>query len=51
MRSRSSNNFTTEDLRKIVAICGEHGIKSYLTVNTVIYGEESSVDEGDYRCR
>ena len=26
MRSRSSNNFTTEDLRKIVAICGEHGI-------------------------
>ena len=40
MRSRSSNNFTTEDLRKIVAICGEHGIKSYLTVNTVIYGED-----------
>ena len=40
MRSRSSNNFTTEDLRKIVAICGEHGIKSYLTVNTVIYDED-----------
>ena len=40
MRSRSSNNFTTEDLCKIVAICGEHGIKSYLTVNTVIYGED-----------
>lgn len=40
MRSRSSNNFTTDDLRKIVAICGEHGIKSYLTVNTVIYGED-----------
>ena len=40
MRSRSSNNFTTEDLRKIVAICQEHGIKSYLTVNTVIYGED-----------
>ena len=40
MRSRSSNNFTTDDLRKIVAICQEHGIKSYLTVNTVIYGED-----------
>ena len=40
MRSRSSNNFTTDDLRKIVAICREHGIKSYLTVNTVIYGED-----------
>ena len=40
MRSRSSNNFTTDDLRKIVAICQEHHIKSYLTVNTVIYGED-----------
>ena len=40
MRSRSSNNFTTDDLRKIVALCREHGIKSYLTVNTVIYGED-----------
>lgn len=43
MRSRSSNNFTTDDLRKIVAICKEHGIKSYLTVNTVIYGEDLSL--------
>ena len=40
MRSRSSNNFTTDDLRKIVAICQEHCIKSYITVNTVIYGED-----------
>lgn len=40
MRSRSSHNFTTEDLRQIVSICNEHGIKSYLTVNTVIYGED-----------
>lgn len=40
MRSRSSNNFTTEDLHKITAICREHDIKSYLTVNTVIYGED-----------
>jgi len=40
MRAHSSNNFTTDDLRKIVSICQEHGIKSYLTVNTVIYGED-----------
>lgn len=40
MRSRSSNNFTIDDLRKIVTICQEHNIKSYLTVNTVIYGED-----------
>lgn len=40
MRSRSSNNFTREDLKKIVAIAKEHGVKTYLTVNTVIYDEE-----------
>ncbi|MDR1201607.1 MAG: U32 family peptidase [Tannerellaceae bacterium] len=40
MRSRSSNNFTTDDLRKIASICGEHQIKSYLTVNTIIYDED-----------
>lgn len=43
MRARSANNFTTEDLRKIVAICKKHHIKSYLTVNTVIYGEDLSL--------
>ncbi|MCK9344080.1 MAG: U32 family peptidase [Massilibacteroides sp.] len=40
MRARSSNNFTTEDLRKIRGICEEHGLKSYLTVNTVIYDND-----------
>lgn len=40
MRSRSSNNFTTEDMHRIAAICRENGLKSYLTVNTVIYGED-----------
>lgn len=40
MRARSSNNFTTDDLRKIASICDEHGVKSYLTVNTVIYDED-----------
>lgn len=40
MRSRSSHNFTTDDLHRIASICREHGMKSYLTVNTVIYGED-----------
>ena len=40
MRSRSSNNFTIDDLHEIVRICNEHHIKSYLTVNTVIYDED-----------
>ena len=43
MRSRSAANFTTDDLRKIVAICNEHGVKSYLTVNTVIYNDDLSL--------
>ena len=43
MRAHSSNNFTTEDLRKIVNICQEHNIKSYLTVNTVIYDGDLSL--------
>lgn len=40
MRARSSNNFTTDDLHRIAARCREHGIKSYLTVNTVIYDQD-----------
>ncbi len=40
MRAHSSNNFTFEDLKKIVSVCGEHHIKTYLTVNTVIYDKE-----------
>ncbi|MFR0835011.1 MAG: peptidase U32 family protein [Barnesiella sp.] len=40
MRARSSNNFTVNDLHEIVRICNEHHIKSYLTVNTVIYDED-----------
>ncbi|WP_373816199.1 U32 family peptidase, partial [Porphyromonas loveana] len=43
MRARSANNFTTEDLYKIAEICREHGVKSYLTVNTVIYDEDLSL--------
>lgn len=40
MRSHSANAFTIDDLREIAAICHEHGLKSYLTVNTIIYGED-----------
>jgi len=40
MRARSAANFTTDDLHKIVAICREAGVKTYLTVNTVIYPED-----------
>ncbi|SJL24634.1 U32 family peptidase [Porphyromonas gingivalis] len=40
MRARSANNFTTEDLYKIAEICRDKGVKSYLTVNTVIYDED-----------
>lgn len=37
MRSRSASNFTTDDLREIVRICKENNIKSYLTLNIVVY--------------
>ena len=40
MRSRSSANFTTEDLHTIVNRCNEVGIKTYLTLNTVMYPED-----------
>ncbi len=43
MRSRSSANFTLDDLEKIVQICREHQTLSYLTVNTIIYNNE--IDE------
>ena len=40
MRSHSSSNFTGDDLREIVARCGEKGVKTYLTVNTVLYDND-----------
>ena len=43
MRSKSSNNFTIDDLHKIVAICKESNIKSYLTVNTIIYNNDMAL--------
>lgn len=40
MRSRSSVNFTLDDLSRIATICREAGVKTYLTVNTIIYDDE-----------
>ncbi len=40
MRARSSSNFSPDDIRQITKICGENGVKSYLTLNTIIYDEE-----------
>ena len=40
MRARSANTFSIDDLREIAAMCDEHGVKSYLTVNTIIYDED-----------
>lgn len=43
MRSRSAANFDYDDLQQITQICREHNVRSYLTVNTVVYNNE--VDE------
>jgi putative protease len=40
MRSKSSNNFTIDDLHNIAKICRENNLKSYLTVNTIIYNND-----------
>ena len=40
MRSNSSNNFTINDLREIVALCQQNSLKSYLTINTILYDQD-----------
>ena len=40
MRSHSANHFTIDDLKEIAETCNAQNIKTYLTVNTVIYGED-----------
>ena len=40
MRSKSTKNFTLDDLHNIATICNEHNVKSYVTVNTVVFDEE-----------
>lgn len=43
MRAHSAAAFTINDLKEIAAYCREHGVKSYLTVNTVIYDDDMAV--------
>ena len=40
MRAHSASTFSLDDLSNIAAQCNEHGIKTYLTVNTIIYDED-----------
>ena len=40
MRAHSASTFTIDDLREIAQTCEEQGVKTYLTVNTIIYGED-----------
>lgn len=37
MRARSAHNFSLDEMREVAAICREHGVKSYLTMNTLLY--------------
>ena len=50
MRSRSSKNFSLDDLEKIASICRENGMKSYLALNTIIYDEEMDEVHQTIRC-
>ena len=43
MRSRSSSNFTIDDMREIASFCAERGVKTYLTVNTVVYDNDMTL--------
>lgn len=43
MRARSSFNFTLDDLAKIVSIAKENNVKTYLTVNTIMYDQDLPV--------
>ena len=40
MRAHSANTFTLDDLRDVASTCAAHGMKSYLTVNTIIYDDD-----------
>ena len=40
MRSRSANNFSLDDMERIADIARQHGVRTYLTVNTIIYDNE-----------
>lgn len=40
MRAHSASRFTIADLREIASVCAERGVKTYLTVNTIIYDDD-----------
>ena len=46
MRSRSSANFTADDMRRIVEECSANGVKTYLTVNTIVYDSDMELMHG-----
>lgn len=43
MRARQTNNFLVEDLPEIAKLCAEHQVKSYITLNTIIYDHDISL--------
>ncbi|MFO7868020.1 MAG: U32 family peptidase [Bacteroidales bacterium] len=43
MRARSSQNFTRSDLSEIVSICRTHSVKTYVTVNTILYDTDLEI--------
>ena len=54
MRAHSANNFTPDDLPRIVEVCREYGVKTYMTLKIVLYsedlatfGEDSVYDQAD----
>lgn len=40
MRARSSHNFTEDELHEVVELCRDNGLRSYLTLNVIVYDEE-----------
>ena len=43
MRARQTNNFLVDDLPEIAKLCNENGVKSYITLNTIIYDHDISL--------
>ena len=43
MRARQTNNFGVDDLPEVARVCAEHGVKSYITLNTIIYDHDISL--------
>ena len=43
MRARQTNNFLVDDLPEVARVCGEAGVKSYITMNTIIYDHDISL--------